>query len=79
MAIATMFATLAAINPTIIAALSCAMMQTPDDHAYCRAIEANIAAMCQAVRSEARRTQCRVTLGDDVSACNVLNPNDREQ
>jgi hypothetical protein len=67
------------MNPLILAALACSMMQSPDDQATCRAIEANNAAMCQAVKSEAKRTQCRVKLGDNTSNCNVLNTNDREQ
>ena len=67
------------MNPLILAALSCSMMQTPDDKAYCRAIEARNAAMCMAIISEAKRTECRVTLGGDISNCNVLNANDRER
>jgi len=67
------------MNPIILAALACSMLQTPDDQAYCRAIQAHNSAMCQAVQSEAKRTQCRVTLGDNPANCNVLNANDREQ
>ena len=67
------------MNPLILAALSCAMLQTPDDQAYCRAIEANNEALCQSIRSKVKRTECRVTLGDNPSNCNVLNANDREQ
>ena len=63
----------------ILAALSCAMLQTPDDQAYCRAIEANNEALCQSIRSKVKRTECRVTLGADTSNCNALSSIDREQ
>ena len=60
------------MNLIMLAALNCAMLNTPDEKAYCRAIESNSTAWCAAIASEGLRQRCRVALGDDISACYSL-------
>ena len=66
------------MNLIMFAALNCAMLNTPDEKAYCRAIESNSAAWCAEIASEGLRQRCRVALGDDVSVCYSLPTEQRE-
>lgn len=67
------------MNLLLLAALNCAMLDTPDEQAYCRAVESNSAARCAEIADEGLRQRCRVALGDDVSACYSLPTEQRER
>lgn len=66
------------MNLIIIAAVNCALLNTPDDRAYCRAIQQNNPARCVEIGDEGQRQRCRVALGDDESACQTLPIAQRE-
>jgi len=62
----------------LIAAANCALLVTPDDRAYCRALQQNNPARCVEIADEGVRRRCRVALGDDESACQTLPIAQRE-
>jgi len=63
----------------LLAAATCALLSTPDEQAYCRAMQQQNPARCQEISNEALRMQCRAALGDDEAVCNGLLTEDRER
>jgi len=67
------------VETLLLAAATCALLSTPDEQAYCRALQQRNPARCQEISDEGLRMQCRAALGDDEAVCNGLSVEDRER
>ena len=61
------------MTPLILALATCAALTSPDERAYCRALESGNQARCMEIADYNLRQRCKVELGADPANCNTIS------